>query len=178
LEAIERDEKIFGPIPDDFKSSLSGIAKTHGHPSLASASHSPTPDPAVMLWGTGSPRREFLYSDDLADACIFLMERIDAHFSPIRSRIPRLNGSPIHRNLFNIGSGEDLTIRELSQAISSIVGFKGSVVWDETKPDGTPRKLLDIGRLTAMGWKPGISLEQGIRFAYQDYLSRLRTHVI
>lgn len=105
----------------------------------------------VVCWGTGSPLREFLYADDLARACIFLMQ----HYS---------------ENLFiNVGSGSEITIKNLAETIRRIVGYEGRVVWDSSKPDGTPRKLMDSGRLFALGWKPQVDLAAGIRLAYQDF---------
>ncbi len=106
----------------------------------------------VVVWGTGTPKREFLYADDLADACYFLM---DTYNNP---------------ELINIGTGEDLTILDLAKTIQRIVGFKGKLIFDATKPDGTPRKLLDVSRLHALGWKHTIQLEAGIKLAYQDFL--------
>jgi GDP-L-fucose synthase len=105
----------------------------------------------VTLWGTGSPMREFLFADDLADACIYLMQNY--------------NG----RELVNIGTGEDLTIKELAQTIKKEVGFEGEIVWDSSKPDGTPRKLMDVNKLHGLGWKHTTSLNQGIKLAYQDF---------
>jgi GDP-L-fucose synthase len=105
----------------------------------------------VEVWGTGSPRREFLFVDDLADACLFLMERYD---SP----------EPI-----NVGVGEDLSIRELAELIARVVGYEGEFVFDSSKPDGTPRKLLDVSRLRELGWEPKVSLEEGIERTYQWY---------
>lgn len=110
--------------------------------------------PSVTCWGTGSPRREFLHSDDLARACVFLMQ----HYS--------------EESFINIGSGSDLTIRELAALVAKVVGYSGEVRWDPSRPDGTPRKLMDSSRLFALGWKPQIELEQGIALAYQDFLSR------
>lgn len=110
----------------------------------------------VMLWGDGSPFREFLYSDDLADAVVFLMERYT------------------HREIgefVNVGTGKEVTIKALSELIAGVVGYKGSVEWDSTKPNGTPRKLLDVSRLEKLGWKASTSLEDGIRNAYQDFLT-------
>jgi GDP-L-fucose synthase len=111
--------------------------------------------PKVTIWGTGNPTREFLYSDDLADACIFLMEK---H-----------NGNDI----VNIGSGKEVTIRELASTIKNAVGYKGEIDFDVTKPDGTPRKLLDCSKLHAMGWRHKIELEEGIKLAYQDFVRML-----
>jgi GDP-L-fucose synthase len=107
--------------------------------------------PTVTLWGTGTPKREFLHVDDLADACFFLMERHD--------------GS----DLVNIGIGHDLEIRALAELVREIVGFEGEIVWDSTKPDGTPRKLVDVSKLTAMGWTASIGLREGITRTYAEY---------
>lgn len=120
-------------------------------------------DPTVTAWGTGSPKREFLYSDDMADACVHLMGLPDDVFVPLLEAYPPL---------VNVGCGEDLSIRELTECVKAVVGFDGEVVWDTTKPDGTPRKLLDISRLQALGWKPRVGLRQGIELAYADYLSK------
>jgi GDP-L-fucose synthase len=110
--------------------------------------------PAVTCWGTGTPLREFLYADDLASACVFLME----HYSD--------------EQFINVGSGSEVTIRELTEIVKRSIGFAGGVVWDKSKPDGTPRKLMDSSRLAALGWKPRIDLEIGIRTAYEDFLKR------
>jgi GDP-L-fucose synthase len=110
--------------------------------------------PAVACWGTGSPLREFLYADDLARACVFLMERYS------------------EEQIINVGSGVEVTIRELAETVRRIVGFTGDIVWDKSKPDGTPRKLMDSSRLAALGWKPEVDFETGIRLAYQDFLGR------
>jgi GDP-L-fucose synthase len=109
----------------------------------------------VVCWGTGSPLREFLYADDLARACVFLMQNYS------------------EEQFINVGCGSDVTIRELSDTVKRVVGFEGNIVWDSTKPDGTPRKLMDSSRLFALGWKPQVGLEQGIRLAYEDLLKRL-----
>jgi GDP-L-fucose synthase len=106
----------------------------------------------LVVWGTGTPRREFLHVNDLADACLFLLERYD---------------SP---EIINIGCGEDVTIRELAEMVSQVVGFKGNLVFDATKPDGTPRKLLDVSPLFRMGWRPKIGLRDGIRDAYRWFI--------
>jgi GDP-L-fucose synthase len=117
----------------------------------------------VVIWGTGQPRREFLHSDDAADACIFLMNLDDTKLMTITSS---------HQTwpTVNIGRGEDLTIRELSELIAEVVGFKKHLVFDRSKPDGTPRKLLDISRLRTMGWIPRVSLREGLALAYEIFL--------
>jgi len=130
---------------------------------------------SVTLWGTGTPRREMLHSDDMAEACVRLMELPDDAFDSLlgtqHSGLGTRHSNP-QPPLINIGWGEDYTIRELAEHVRTIVGFKGDIQWDSTKPDGSPRKLLDISRMKAMGWSPRISLEDGLRDAYQDFLSR------
>lgn len=111
--------------------------------------------PFVELWGTGAPLREFLYVDDLADACVFMMERYEEN-------------RPI-----NIGTGKDISIMNLAGKIKEIVGFEGEIIFDTSKPDGTYRKVLDITRLEIMGWKPKVDFEEGIRRSYDDYLNKL-----
>jgi GDP-L-fucose synthase len=118
---------------------------------------------AAVVWGTGSSRREFLYSDDLADAVVFLMSLPDPTFDDLVG-----SGNP----LINIGVGTDLTIRELATLVKTVVQFSGDIRWDASKPDGTPQKLLDVSRMTALGWRPKVELAQGIGAAYRDFLSR------
>jgi GDP-L-fucose synthase len=108
----------------------------------------------VVCWGTGSPFREFLYSDDLAEACVYLMEKYSAE------------------QFINVGSGSEITIKELAETVKRIVGFEGKITWDTSKPDGTPRKLMDSSRLFALGWRPKVSLEEGIRLAYTDFCKK------
>lgn len=120
----------------------------------------------ISVWGSGTPRREFLYVADLAQACVFLMNLLDAQFnSLLRDDEPPL---------LNIGTGEDLTIRDLAELICRTVGFDGELVFDPTKPDGTPRKLLDVSRVHALGWKAQTTLEQGIGEAAKDFEERLQ----
>jgi GDP-L-fucose synthase len=119
----------------------------------------------VTLWGTGSPRREFLYSDDMADACVMLMKLHDEKLDEV------LRG-PNDFPLINVGCGEDQTIADLARAVASSIGFKGTLEFDTSKPDGTPRKLLDVGRLKRLGWSPRVDLETGIAAAYRDFLAR------
>ena len=123
-------------------------------------------DSTVTAWGTGAPRREFLYSDELADACAFLMRLEDADFD---------RQLEADQPLINIGCGEDLTIRSLVELVKSVVGFEGDIVWDGSKPDGTPRKLLDVSRLTALGWRAKMPLREGIALAYRDFLGKEHT---
>lgn len=118
--------------------------------------------PSVAIWGTGTPRREFLYVDDMAAACMHVMnlpkEAYDQHTQPMLGHI-------------NVGSGYDVTIKELSEAIGQAVGYEGSIAFDSTKPDGTPRKLMDSSRINALGWQPKVDLRQGLAKAYADFLN-------
>lgn len=123
---------------------------------------------SVTLWGTGTPRREMLHSDDMAEACVAMMELPDAAFDKLIANDPKSPQPP----LVNIGWGEDFTIRELAERVREVIGYKGNIQWDSTKPDGTPRKLLDISRMKALGWSPRITLDAGLRGAYQDFLTR------
>jgi GDP-L-fucose synthase len=124
----------------------------------------------VIVWGTGTPRRELLYSDDLAQACCFLMDLDDARFSSLL----RDDEPP----LINIGTGEDVTIRELAETVARVLHFDGKLVFDTTKPDGTPRKLMDIGRLHKLGWRHTVELEDGIRLAWESVRERLAAESI
>lgn len=110
--------------------------------------------PHVTCWGSGSPLREFLYADDLASACVFLMQNYS------------------EEQFINVGFGSDLSIKQLAETVRSVVGYPGEIQWDTSKPDGTPRKLMDSSRLFALGWKPKVQLEDGIRLAYADFLKR------
>lgn len=110
--------------------------------------------PEVSIWGTGSPKREFLHADDLADACVFLMNTYS------------------DEGLVNIGTGEDISISDLALLIKEVVGYEGSIVYDHTKPDGTPRKLMDVSKLNQLGWKYTLPLKKGLELVYQEYQSR------
>lgn len=127
-----------------------------------------TSSPTVTVWGTGIPKREFMYSEDMADACVYLMALPDAQFTPLLGQ-DRNDGLP---PLVNIGVGEDLTIRELAETVKQVTGYAGTIVFDSSKPDGTPRKLMDVTRLNQMGWKHSTSLSQGLQLAYADFANR------
>ncbi|MGQ9862354.1 MAG: GDP-L-fucose synthase family protein [Thiobacillaceae bacterium] len=126
--------------------------------------------PTVTVWGTGRPRREFLYSDDLAEACVFLMNLPDAQFDTLLGSDESATGV-FMPPLINIGVGEDLTIRELAQMVRDAVGYQGEIAFDPSKPDGTPRKLLDVTRLAALGWHARTPLADGLRATYADFLA-------
>ena len=140
---------LYGP-GDNF-----GLENSHVLPAMIRKMHEARTraEPSVTLWGTGTPRREFLYVDDLADACLFLMEHHD--------------GSEI----VNVGTGQDLTIRELALQVRGAVGYDGELHWDASRPDGTPRKLLDVSFLHGLGWRHRTELDEGLRRTYAAFLS-------
>ncbi len=164
-DAIAADEARYGSIPADVRDSLG--------PDGRSA-------PRVVLWGSGRPYREFLHVDDMADACLFVMHLPVEALAEALTSAP-LSGSgaeagvPAHNLrpetcLLNIGTGRDLTIRELAETVAAVVGYSGEIVWDADKPDGTPRKQLDTRRCMRLGWAPRIDLQAGIKSTYQHYL--------
>jgi GDP-L-fucose synthase len=132
------------------------LNKSHVLPALIRKAHEAKiqGDTQLVVWGSGTPMREFLYVDDMADACVYLMEK------------------GIAAGLFNIGTGTDVTIRELAEIVMDVVGFNGEIVFDRSKPDGTPRKLLNVDRINELGWKAKTSLQDGISKAYADFQSQ------
>ncbi|GAB4276909.1 MAG: GDP-L-fucose synthase [Candidatus Rifleibacteriota bacterium] len=146
---------LFGPF-DNYD-----LENSHVLPALIRKFHEAKEkkQPKVTLWGTGNPMREFLHSDDLASAAVFLMSLPDEALFK--------EGFP----LINIGCGKDIKISELANLIASIVGYDGKIEWDSTKPDGTPRKLLNVDKLKSLGWQPEISLEDGIKMTYQSFMA-------
>lgn len=116
--------------------------------------------PEVVIWGTGKPLREFLYSEDMARACMFLMQNYD------------VTGDPKGGEHVNVGSGIEVSIKELAETVKDVVGYQGKLEFDLTKPDGTPRKLLDVSKLHKMGWKHQVELREGVRLAYEDFLQK------
>jgi GDP-L-fucose synthase len=142
---------LYGP-GDNFD-----LATSHVLPALIRKFHEAKASraPEVTVWGSGTPRREFLHVDDLADAVCFLMDRYES------------------ADIINVGVGADVTITDLAELVRKAVGFPGKIVFDRTKPDGTPRKLLDVGRIAALGWRPAIGLEEGIRATYAWYVANV-----
>ena len=177
---ILKDEALFGPISAEFMDGLKALA-----PTKAPDSKSPS---AILLWGSGRPKREFLHVDDLAAACFFLFNLPDDAYAAIRGVPPErqfqptLEGSSASStndlsdqnrvSHINVGSGKDIRISELAEIIQEVVGYEGAVSWNISMPDGTPRKLLDISRLTQLGWQPRISLQDGIKKTYAWYLAQ------
>jgi GDP-L-fucose synthase len=121
--------------------------------------------PKVVIWGTGTPRREFLFVDDMAEASVHVME--------LDGKTYAANTQPMLSHI-NVGTGEDITIAELAKRIAKVVGYAGSIEQDPSKPDGSPRKLMDVGRLRALGWKPRVGLDEGLAIAYRDFLASAR----
>jgi len=177
-EGINRDELKYGTIPEDIKGSLKSISKQN----RKSPSQAPS---GIMLWGSGVPKREFLYVDDMAAACFLIMNLSDERYDALRSTsfpasatkldttaseagVAESNDRPMVSHI-NIGVGSDMTIRELAEITKEVVGYKGDVIWDRSKPDGMPQKLLDISRLNSTGWKPEVRLKEGIARTYASY---------
>jgi len=131
------------------------LENSHVLPALIRKAHEAKQrgDPQMVIWGSGRPMREFLYVDDMAEACVFVME------------------NRIAEGILNVGTGEDLTIRELAELVMKVVGYRGEIVFDASRPDGTPRKLLDVSRMHALGWRHRVPLEQGIALAYRDFVA-------
>ena len=130
-------------------------------------------DASVTCWGTGTPLREFLHVDDLGEACVFALERWD----PSAEDAP-LDGQGVPLNFLNVGTGVDLTIRELAEAVAMATGFNGQILWDATKPDGTPKKQLDVSRLAALGWRVGIPLGEGLRDTVDLFRQQLQADLV
>ncbi len=151
LAAIVEDERRYGKIPEDV---CSAIGLVEDRSALDRGK-----EVSVILWGSGAPKREFLHVDDMAEACIHVLKLKQDYF---------IGDSP---SFLNVGTGVDLTIRETARIIAELVGFKGKVIFDSDKPDGTPRKLLDISRISDTGWRPRISFYDGLRNAYKSYLT-------
>ncbi len=144
------------------------LVKAHVIPALIRKFHEAKTrgDNEAVVWGTGAPRREFLYCDDLADACVFLMCLPNETFNSI------LNSQSLVPPIINIGCGKDITIRELAEIVKRVVSFEGKIIFDPSKPDGTPRKLLDSGNINKLGWVPKIELLEGISKSYEDLVQQ------
>ena len=180
-QAIQKDEDTFGPILPKFLAELKALAnpKEELHSQASNG---------ITLWGSGQPRREFLHVDDLASACLFLLNLPDEVFDGARNVAADQQDQSLAKGAMvtaeansddqkrvphiNVGSGKDIRINKLAELIQAVVGYQGAVIWDRSKPDGTSRKLLDISRLTQLGWKPDIRLSDGIKSTYQWYLTQ------
>lgn len=172
--AIERDEQRFGTIPDEILKDLGLERKTPTAKAQSTQSEDSSQrslrlcgdKPFVRVWGSGTPKREFLHVDDMASACVHVMildrKTYQSHTQPMLSHI-------------NVGTGTDCTIKKLAQTIARVVDYRGEIAWDSNKPDGTPRKLLDVTRMNELGWKAGIGLEDGLARAYAVYMGKDQT---
>ena len=178
-EGIHQDELKYGTIPKDIRASLESISAQNGNSSLQTRS-------GITLWGTGLPKREFLYVEDMAAACLLLFNLSDDEYDDLRSILSPASlkiseNAAVKTGMsgdddlsmvshINLGSGTDMTIRELSDLTKEVVGYKGDVIWDRSRPDGMPRKLLDISRLKSTGWEPEVTLKEGIARTYASYI--------
>lgn len=158
VDSIVADEAVHGTIPGDIKAM---IGLDPSRPITADSPIGATP-PVVTLWGSGTPYREFLHVDDMASACVFVMNLDKPTYAA--------NTQPMLSHI-NVGFGEDLSIRAAAEVVAQVVGYRGEIAFDRSKPDGTPRKLMDSSRLARLGWKAGIDLKQGLEQAYSNYLS-------
>jgi len=159
LKAIQKNEHIYGEIPKDIKEAI-GL---NPQPSALSPS---SQNARVILWGTGQSFREFLHVDDMASACLFTMELDQSNFTPDISN-PELNTKS---SFLNVGTGKDQTIKETAEMIKQVIGFEGEVIFDTTKPDGTPKKLLDTQAINSLGWYPRYEMLTGLQATYRSYL--------
>ncbi len=166
--------KYLAAMPTNLYGPGDNYHPTHSHviPALLRKFHEARQrgEPHVTVWGTGMPRREFLYSDDMADACVFLMNLPDERYEALLGSDESVTGR-FEPPLVNIGFGDDVTIAELAEIVKRVVGYTGGVVYDRSKPDGTPRKLMDVGLLASAGWKASTPLEDGLRIAYKDFIA-------
>ena len=179
-DSIQKDEVLFGHLSVDFKQKLETISRTRGSDSKRLST--------LVLWGSGQPKREFLHVDDLASASLFLCNLEDGPYEDVCNTV-QVNADPPKQKIHaaslpsdrmgrgrvshvNVGCGKDLRIAELAEIVREVVGYDGTVGWNTSKPDGTPRKLLDISRLTQLGWEPRINLLEGIKSTYQWYLAQ------
>ena len=179
-DGIQKDQALFGTLSHDLQERLKKSSRTRGDDSGL--------PPTVHLWGSGRPKREFLHVDDLASACLFLFNLGDDAYAAAcavsaehagrlpRERYPGSSKSGLKErdgvSHINVGSGKDFHIAEMAKMVQEVVGYEGDVGWDASMPDGTPRKLLDISRLTRLGWKPRIGLREGIKSTYEWYLAQ------
>lgn len=167
MEVIRQDFGKYRANGIDEHSSDSEILEYLNRHGIVSTDHSGNQSVRLELWGSGNPLREFLWSGDMADACVFLMENRD--FSDIVNSLVNPKGNEIRNCHINIGTGKEITIKDLAYQIKEIVGFKGEIVFDKTKPDGTTRKLLDVSKLQSLGWVSKMELRQGIEEVYNQY---------
>ena len=167
--------KFLAAMPTNLYGPGDNYHPTHSHviPALLRKFHEAKlrGDAHVTVWGTGTPRREFLYSDDMADACVFLMNLPDDRYSALLGSDETVSGR-FEPPLVNIGVGEDVTIAELAAIVAGVVGYRGDIVYDNSKPDGTPRKLMDVGLINRAGWKASTPLEAGLRSAYAEFAAQ------
>ncbi len=163
LATIQKDEDTYGAIPTDIKEAIGLNPDT-------TALSSQSQNPRVILWGSGQAFREFLHVDDMAAACIFTMQLPQSTFTPSATTT---NTTPQRTSFLNVGTGTDQTIRETAEMIRQSVGFEGEVIFDTTKPDGTPKKLLDTSAINTLGWSPQFKLLPGLKNAYHSYLDKI-----
>ena len=160
--AILKDQQQRGPIPADVRTCLDALLEDNGFPPVFSTDPSTRPgSPGMVMWGSGKPLREFLHVDDMAAACLFVMR--------LEEGILEQTLAEAQISFLNIGAGQEITIHDLVQLVAHVVGYTGNILWDDAKPDGMPRKLMDSSRISQLGWQPSISLKEGVRSVYRAY---------
>lgn len=168
------DTRFTAAMPSNLYGPGDNYHPEHSHviPGLIRRFHEARRDGAstVTVWGTGTPRREFLYSDDMAAACLHLMSLDEARYATLLGSDELATGV-FDPPLVNIGTGEDVTIAELARRVAAVVGYEGEIAFDPSRPDGTPRKLMDVSKLNALGWRASTSLDEGLRRSYADFLA-------
>ncbi len=162
VDTVLHDQHARGRIPMDIRACLDALLVDNGHqPLFKTAADKRPKQPGIIMWGSGKPLREFLHVDDMAAACLFAMQLEDDVF------VKMMADDGI--SFLNVGAGREISIYDLVNLVARVVGYEGNILWDDSRPDGNSRKLLDITRLTQLGWQPSISLEEGIRQVYQEY---------
>jgi len=161
-EALSLDQRRHGPIPPDVRACLDALLEDGGHPALFNTDMESRPAlPGMVMWGSGNPLREFLHVDDMAAACLFVMRLDEGRYEQMlaEARI----------SFLNIGAGREISIYDLVQLVAEVVGYEQTILWDESKPDGMARKLMDSSRISELGWEPSISLRHGIKQVYRNF---------
>ena len=162
VDTVLSDQRAHGRIPGDVRGCLDALFEDNGHPSFFKTTADNRPEQSgITMWGSGKPLREFLHVDDMAAACLFAMQLADDVF------VKMMANDGI--SFLNVGAGREIPIFDLVNLVAKVVGYEGDILWDDSKPDGISRKLLDTTRLADLGWRPAISLEEGIRKVYQEY---------
>lgn len=161
-DALHSDQQRYGPIPYDVRACLDALLDKAGHPTVFNTNIDSRPkSPGMVMWGSGKPLREFLHVDDMATACLFVMRLEDERYEQMMAEA--------QISFLNIGAGREISIHDLVHLVAQVVGYEGAIHWDESKPDGMDRKLMDSSRISQLGWQPTIPLKEGIERVYRTF---------